>query len=326
MAEWIFKKVKSSLSRIWNKQLLTFALFFAISSLFWLFVTLNENIREELSLPIKLINVPENVVITTELPTDIQVSAIGKGGTMLLYKFKNDRQTIIIDFKAFANNTGRIVVSSTEILKQVAAALPSGLQVIDVRPKQIECYYNYGEKKRVPVRLLGELKANTNFFVTQVINKPDSVTVFARKEILDTITAAYTTPLFLHNLADTTHTSIAFQHIRGAKFVPAKAGITIIADRLVEKTVAVPVQQVNFPATKVLRTFPASVNITFQVGMSQYRNITADNFVIVLHYEDLLLSSSSHYRLSLKSLPPGVRNARISPEEVEYVIEDIPSE
>ena len=85
-----------------------------------------------------------------------------------------------------------------------------------------------------------------------------------------------------------------------------------------------PVQQVNFPASKQLRTFPAKVNLTFQVGMSQYKHISADNFVLVVNYEDLLKSKGNTTRLSLKTIPTGVTHVRIRPQDVEFVIEDIP--
>ena len=88
------------------------------------------------------------------------------------------------------------------------------------------------------------------------------------------------------------------------KFVPEKINLNIIVDRLVEKTVQVPVQQVNFPASKTLRTFPSSVSVTFQVGMHLYRFVNADQFVLVVNYESLLENRSSRCHLSLKSVPP----------------------
>ena len=99
--------------------------------------------------------------------------------------------------------------------------------------------------------------------------------------------------------------------------------VTFCIDRLVEKTVQVPVQQVNFPASKQLRTFPATVNVTFQVGMGLYRNITSENFVLVVNYEDLLKNKTNLCHLSLKTIPKGVSHARINPQDVEYIIEDI---
>ena len=109
-----------------------------------------------------------------------------------------------------------------------------------------------------------------------------------------------------------------------ALFVPDRVSLSYCVDRLVEKTVSVPVQQVNFPASKQLRTFPASVSVSFQVGMALYRKITSENFVIVVNYEELLQNKGNKCHLSLKTLPPGVSYVRITPQDVEYVIEDIP--
>ena len=84
-------------------------------------------------------------------------------------------------------------------------------------------------------------------------------------------------------------------------------------------------QQVNFPASKQLRTFPGSVSVSFQVGMALYRKITSENFVIVVNYEELLQNPSIKYRLHLKSLHEGVSNVRIVPQEVDYLIEQTDS-
>ena len=94
---------------------------------------------------------------------------------------------------------------------------------------------------------------------------------------------------------------------------------------ITEKTVQVPVEMVNFPATKVLRTFPPKVNVTFQIGASKYNTVNAGNFVIVVSYEELVNNVSGKFSPRLKTLPAGVSHARISPGEVEFVIEDIPS-
>ena len=148
--------------------------------------------------------------------------------------------------------------------------------------------------------------------------------VYASRTLLDTITAAYVHPLNLTAMTDTVVQKAPFDHVRGAKFVPAETEVMLCVDRLVEKTVQVPVLQANFPATKQLRTFPTQVSVTFQVSMGMYRSITAANFTISLEYEELVASKSSSCRLALKSVPPGVSHVRIQPESVEYIIEEIP--
>ena len=92
-----------------------------------------------------------------------------------------------------------------------------------------------------------------------------------------------------------------------------------------EKTVEVPIIGLNFPGDKVLRTFPSKARVTFRVGSSQFSRYTADNFVLAATYEELLQNPFIKYRLHLKSLPEGVSNVRIVPQEVDYLIEQTDS-
>ena len=108
--------------------------------------------------------------------------------------------------------------------------------------------------------------------------------------------------------------------------MPASVKTKVYVDQITEKTVQVPVQFVNFPATKILRTFPSKVNITFQVGASKYNSITADNFVLVVSYDEVVDNVTGKYRLRLKSVPAGASYVRISPQEIDFLIEDVQSE
>lgn len=57
--------------------------------------------------------------------------------------------------------------------------------------------------------------------------------------------------------------------------------------------------------------------------MGQYRNITSENFVLVVNYEELLKNKTNLCHLSLKTIPTGVSHVRISPQDVEYIIEEV---
>lgn len=317
---------RNGLSKIWNRQFLIFLFFLALSSAFWVFQALNETYEEEFLVPLELRNVPGNVVVTTDLPEQLHVTLRDKGSMLLTYRYTRKLQAVVVDFNTYSNPTGRVTIRGSELLKQVSNQLAASTQLLTLKPDTLEFYYNYGLCKSVPVRLQGEVRTGSLYSLAHTLYSQDSVLVYASKEILDTITGAYVKPLSLHDLTDTTKVEASFASIRGAKFVPNKVNLTFCVDRLVEKTVDVPVQQVNFPATKQLRTFPATVKVTFQVGMGQYRNVTKDNFVLVVNYEDLLRNTTNKCHLSLKTVPTGVAHVRLSPEDVEYVIEEIPED
>lgn len=84
-----------------------------------------------------------------------------------------------------------------------------------------------------------------------------------------------------------------------------------------------PLHGVNFPADKVLRAFPSKVQVTFQVGLSRFRQITADDFHINVSYEELLRLGSDKYTVKLKNVPEGVNQVRFNPEQVDFLIEQI---
>lgn len=316
--------VRYCLSKIWNKQFLIFLFFLALSSVFWIFQTLNETYEEDFQVPLELRNVPSNVVITTDLPENLHILLRDKGSQLLAYRYTRQFKPVVVDYNTYSNPSGHVSILGNELQRQIAAQLLPDTQMLGLKPDTLDFYYNFGQFKRVPIRPLGEVRAGRLYSLAKTVYNEDSVTVYASREQLDTITAAYLQPFNLRNLTDTTHVKSNFVKVKGAKFVPAQIGVTFCIDRLVEKTIQVPVQQVNFPASKQLRTFPATVKVTFQVGMGLYRKITSENFVLVVNYEDLLKNKSTYCHLSLKTIPEGVSHVRISPQDVEYVIEEIP--
>ena len=320
----IKRTIKVCFSRMWDKQALIFLFFLCLSTVFWFFQALNESYEREFAIPVELRGVPKGVVVTTDLPEAVHVTLADRGIVLLDYAYGQDFTPIVIDFATYANATGHVVIPVSDVLKQISSQFSQGTRLVAARPDNLEFYYNYGLCRKVPVRLQGVYRPDETHSLTEIHLKPDSVLVYASRTLLDTITAAYVHPLNLTAMTDTVVQKAPFDHVRGAKFVPAETEVMLCVDRLVEKTVQVPVRQANFPATKQLRTFPTQVNVTFQVSMGMYRSITAANFTISLEYEELVASKSSSCRLALKSVPPGVSHVRIQPESVEYIIEEMP--
>ena len=125
---------------------------------------------------------------------------------------------------------------------------------------------------------------------------------------------------------DTLKQLIALAGVKGAKFVPGAIDLTLPVDIYTEKTVEVLLRGINFPADKVLRAFPSKVQVTFQVGLSRFREVNASDFVVNVSYEELLKLGTDKYTVKLKSLPRGVSHVRIHPEQVDFLIEQLSSD
>ena len=317
----ILKTMKNGLSKMWSRQFFVFLGFLALACFFWLLMAVNEVKEEVVEVPIELSNVPENVVIT-DCTAALSVSVTDRKIMLMARKVS----PLVIDFHSYVSSSSGYVRIPAAFFEKTLQAKFQGSTIGTVSPEQIEVYFNYGEKKIVPVKFAGELRGSSGIYVSEVKLEPDSVLVYAGSNLLDSITTAFTKAYYRRDIDKDSHISLPLAKQRGVKFVPDSVRLSIATDRLVEKTVKVPIQQANFPASKKLRTFPPEADVNFTVGMRDYDRIGSENFVIVVSYDDLQNASSDRIPIRLKSLPDGVSNVRLQQTEVEYLIEDISGE
>lgn len=324
----IIIKIKDFLLGRKNREFLIFLFFFALSAVFWLLQTLNETFETEVVVPLKLNNVPSNLIITSDLPDELHVTVQDKGSILMKYLYGQPLTPVTVDYKNydFGGMAGRVQVQEAEVRRAIAAQLFSSTRIQSIKPDTLEFFYNRGLKKKVPVLISGVIEPAQQYYLRHVVAKPDSVVVFAPSSILDTLQAAYTQNFYQAGLVESKNLQIPVRPIRGAKFIPDVLDVQIDVDIYTEKTVEVPIVGVNFPADKDLRTFPSKVKVTFKVGSKSYKSITADDFVLVISYEELINNESSKIPLHLKSIPEGVSSVRIHPSEVDHLLEQTSGE
>ena len=323
-----YETVKNFLLSHKNKEFLIFLFFFFVSAAFWLLQSLNEDFDVELKVPLNLEHVPADVVITSELPDDLNVVVRDKGTVLVRYLYGKEQTPVAVDYQTYDQGeaSGRVSVPLTDVQKRLQGRLLSSTRIVSLKPDTLEYFFNKGDRKKVPVRLAGTVEPSPEYYLRHVEFSPDSVEVLAPSSILDTITEVSSVPVAWSGLDEDKAARLSLHKVRGAKFIPDKVELKVLVDLYTEKTVEVPIVGLNFPASKDLRTFPSKVKVNFRVGMSRFKSITADDFVLAVTYEELLQNEGPKIRLHLKSMPPGVSNVRIDPAEVDYLIEQVQEE
>jgi YbbR domain-containing protein len=228
---------------------------------------------------------------------------------------------VTIDFEEYQDKGNQIRFLSSALSKRVTGQLSQSTKLLAIKPDTLELIYTRGEGKKVPVCLRGEVEAERQYYISERIFSPDSVMVYAPQEILDTITAAYTEALYVEEISDTTRHRAGIMPVKGARFTPSYSDITFMVDMYSEKTVEVPVQGVNFPEDKLLRTFPSKVQVTFQIGLRQFKTVNAEDFTVVVDYQTLEKEKSEKCKPVLLKSPANVNLIRVAPAEIDYIIE-----
>lgn len=320
------KQTKDFLLSAKSREFFVFLCFFFIAAGFWLLQTLNNDYETEFSIPVRLRNVPENVVITSEPVSEVRVRVRDKGTVLLNYMLGKNFYPVILDFKNYINMGNHVQVQTSQVQKWITGQLNASTALLSMKPDTLEYYYSTGVSKMIPVKLCGNVSAGEQYYLPDTLFTPDSVRVYAPSDALDTMKVAYTLPLNLDNITDTLEREVTLSAPKGAKYIPASVKLTLPVDMYTEKTVEIPLRGVNFPADKVLRAFPSKIKISFQVGMGRFRQITADDFHLVVSYEELVRLGSEKYTVKLRTLPEGVSHVRFNPEQVDFLIEQIPAD
>jgi hypothetical protein len=63
------------------------------------------------------------------------------------------------------------------------------------------------------------------------------------------------------------------------------------------------------------------VQVTFQVGLSQFKYVTEEGFKVVVDYNALEGNGDEKCKLYLQESPANVTHVRINPKEIDYIIE-----
>ena len=305
-----------------NKELLIFLFFLALSSIFWLSLTLNETYEQEFAIPISIIDVPKNAVLTSDETDTVKMTIRDKGIILAAYHYGDYLKNIRIPFKNYTRNNGTGLVSAQDLQKMVYQHLLSGSKIISTKPEKLEFFYNYGTKKQVPVRWSGRVIPEELYFISRVEYSPDSVTVYASDEKLDSINMVYTEPLNYANFRDTLVVNCQLSKLKGVKMVPDRIKISFLTDVLTEERIeGVPIKGINMPEGKTLRTFPAKVTVSFVTGVSIYRNLHPEDFNVVADYQEIKQNPSEKCRIYLKDIPPGISRTKLETNMVDYLIE-----
>ena len=308
-----------------NKDFLVFLFFLGLSGIFWLSLTLNETYEREFSIPVSVVDIPKNAVLTSDEVDTIKMTIRDKGIVLVAYQYGDYLNRLRIPFKNYTRNNGSGSVPASELQKLVYQNLVSSSKITACKPDKLEFFYNYGTHKKVPVRWSGRVIPEELYFISRVDYSPDSVTVYASDEKLDSINIIYTETLNYANFRDTLTITCQLAKLKGVKVVPDRVKINFYTDVLTEENIeGVPIQGINLPEGKVLRTFPAKVTVSFVTGVSVFRNLRPEDFTIVADYNEIKRHPSEKCRITLKNVPPGISRARLDVTLVDYLIENEP--
>ena len=130
-----------------NRDFLVFLFFLSLSFIFWLSLTLNDTYEREFSIPVSVVDIPKNAVLTSDEVDTVKMTIRDKGIILVAYQYGDYLNRLRIPFKNYTRNNGTGHIPASELQKLVYQQLVSSSKIVSTKPDKIEFFYNYGTHK-----------------------------------------------------------------------------------------------------------------------------------------------------------------------------------
>lgn len=320
----IVQNVKIFLKGIPWQKILTFSFFVLLATIFWVIQVYRQQFETKHVIPITYTNIPDSIILDNELPSSIETRIKDDGATLFKYFLLKQNDSLVIDVRSLIrNNPQSKIIQGSAFKDLVRSKLYSSTELLNYDPSSISYSYALLAEKKLPVIYDGYIKLTDDYIIDgdlQVI--PDSILLYGNKNTLDSLRYAHTTADTIIGIFSDTTITVSLKDLKNVRFSPSKIKLHAPVDQLTIKTVEVPITCIDLPSNLVIKFFPSTVKIEFQIGMKRYGDINPSDFSVIVSYNDIKQNMDvSSIQIRVIESPDYIRSMKLSPSEVEYVIE-----
>lgn len=299
------------------RNFLIFLNFIVLSAFFWLIIAMNDSAQRTFDVRINIVGMPDSVTFISDPPTTLHLTVRDKGTR--LFRAIMQKPRLNINFRDFANGN-TLSFSHSDLNGSLKALFGPSAQIVSTSLDSLRLSYTKEPGKRVPLIVNANVQATSGKVISELpYSNIKSVLLYSTTVDLDTISRVYTKTVVRRKLKETSEVEISVRPIKGVKIVPSKVRITIPVEPLVKKTAMVPIRIRNAQPGYSVLLFPDNVEVSYFVPMSHFNDGAAD-FDISVDFSKASSLSSGKRDIKIMRIPPGVFNASLKIDSVEYTI------
>ncbi len=304
-----------------SKDILIFLLFFALSAGFWFVHALGKERETTISVPLRYVGVPPNIDITNNPPAVISLSVHDQGLQLLGYS-RNGLHPMSIDLSRTFYQKGDIVITADQLAGRLRRYLKPTTSILELHPDSILIQYEKLSTTVLPITLNAKIEpAHQHIIHGHIQLHPSQLTVFGPKKLIESLKSISTEFIDLSNITDTATYVFKLKPIKSVRYSSKNIKVTICAEQFTEKKIQIPIQVLHCPVNFKLRTFPPVVEATFTVGLSHFNSFNPTDIQVYLDYNDIQKVNVTKQKLNIINGSKYISNLRISPQEVEFILE-----
>ncbi|HEX7585490.1 MAG TPA: hypothetical protein VF373_12435 [Prolixibacteraceae bacterium] len=327
---WIYKIAKY-LKKVYfrnDKRVAAYLVCVIIATGFWFLNALSKTYTVDIVAPVHYVNFPNNKTLANNLPEQFDLTIEAHGFTILRHKLSFLVMPLEFNVNDLTNNRmteskkSNFAFPARQFLSELSYQLSNEVKILSMNPDTLFFKFSKMGQKRVKVKPVVQVKLKKQYQISGNIETiPDSITVNGPQSALDTLHFACTKVLRFNAVNQTIQSEAMVSPLKELFFEPHTVKLDIPVEEYTEAEQSVPVVLINQPANANVKLFPSKVKISFQVGLSRFSEIHPEDFKLTVSYKDII-DGKQRLKIKAESIPAFLYELKITPEEIEYLIEN----
>ncbi len=291
----------------------------AISSLLWLFHSLNTVYTYTFKIPVNFKNIPQNKKPLIQIPDKLTIDIKASGLKLLLLMLNQSRKELDIDFNSLkaVNKNQNYILSSSQI--DFNKVLKFDALIKHINPDTLYFTEKIGYQKNVPIKIPLYINCKEGFGYSKPRINPSFITIWGDTSIIKKIDSIYTNPLTLSNLSQSVSQTLKF--IKPSENIytnETEVNVSIDVSMLVEQTISIPINNNFNKINETTAIFPSRVKVRFTSIQNNINNEDTLLFKASINSSKINLKNNKCI-VFLSTLPGNVTVMSIDPKEVEIL-------
>ncbi len=316
--------------RRFRERLTVFSICILIACFLWLVIKLSESYVAEVEYPVKFSNRTGDKILAGASESTIRIRMEAKGFRVLNLKWfgSSDTLRLDIDYRNFHDfPTGKrynFFVYAEKLIPQVASSIEEIDHVTGISPDTFYFWMDEKVSRKLPVVLRSNISYSKQFQpYRQPDVEPDSLMVSGPSRIVDTLTAVRTEMFEASGVKNDVSEELQLQLPEKVKARSKTVNLKIDVEEFTEASVKIPVETEKAATNSDcnIKTFPEQVKVTYWIALKDYQKVSEAQFTASVNCEDMM-ENEEKIRVKITRFPSYLKNIRVSPRYVEYVIQN----
>jgi YbbR domain-containing protein len=304
-----------------------FLFFLALSSVFWLLNSLDNNYSTNITYPIKYILYRPDKEMVGDFPKKLSLNVTGHGYALLRNIVTTQNHPIIfrvvaLKFEEIPGDSGKFYLATRVLKENIQRQIGTELTLNYISPDSLIYTFSPVVRKKIPVKADIEIEFLKPYMQEgHIICQPDSITISGPASIIDTITQITTSKEKVSDINKSFSKILKLDKISNIDFNTDHITATVPVEKYTESTIKVPLRGINVPDSFSLKTFPSHISIVYLVSIRNYNKVAISQFKAVVDYKYTTTTINNKLKVKIERYPAIIKLVNFYPKNVEYLIE-----